>query len=239
MEIQHPSHEHPLVLNDGDDKLECGGCGHPGEGPIYACKDCEFYLHKSCNELAPHIEEHPFHPPHLLRLDGEWGNACHCCYRFCYFSYKCDECSFMLDPQCASLHPILKLRDPKHLFFLLDKVDFYEGLQCDVCLVNFSGPCSNSPAFICAIPQCDYALHLECSPLPFPETIRHSEYHSYHDLVFVPTAKEGGFSDGHFCDACEMPRDPKLPAYICKECPYTAHVYCALSEVPFLSLSDE
>ncbi|OWM81969.1 hypothetical protein CDL15_Pgr027167 [Punica granatum] len=232
MEIQHPSHSHPYVLTTDDSLTDrrCKGCGHRGPGPMYACFECKFYFHKSCIELSTQIVETPLHPLHPLKLEAEWGNKCQCCYRFCYFAYKCEECDYKLDPQCISLTPILKLRDPDHLLFLLDKVDFTRELQCDVCLVDFDGPRSHSPAFVCAIPRCDYARHLECSPLPFPESVRHSEYHHYHDLVYTKSAKEGGFSDGYYCDACEMPRDPEYPAYVCKDCEFRAHVLPSLVE---------
>ncbi|OWM66244.1 hypothetical protein CDL15_Pgr013461 [Punica granatum] len=193
MEIQHPSHHRTLILSEDDSLigLEYHGCGHRGPGPIYTCN--------KCTEIAPESIEHPLHPLHSLRLNGEWGNACQCCYHFCYFAYKCDECDYMLDPQCASLAPILKLQDPKHLLFLLDEVDFSSQLRCDACRVDFRIPRSNSPAFFCMIPR---------------------------------SAVEGGFSDGYYCDSCEELRDPKLPAYVCKEkeCLYTAHVLPSLPE---------
>ncbi|PKI45072.1 hypothetical protein CRG98_034534 [Punica granatum] len=124
MEIQHPSHSHPYVLTTDDSLTDrrCKGCGHRGPGPMYACFECKFYFHKSCIELSTQIVETPLHPLHPLKLEAEWGNKCQCCYRFCYFAYKCEECDYKLDPQCISLTPILKLRDPDHLLFLLDKV---------------------------------------------------------------------------------------------------------------------
>ncbi|PKI59268.1 hypothetical protein CRG98_020348 [Punica granatum] len=249
MEIQHFSHEHPLVLIQIDDTLrypetECHVCAQdlvPEACPVYGCKDCGFYLHKPCAErqLAPQID-HPLLPPHPLILNTELFRIrsygiyhCSCCQKNCvHFFYHCSECNYDLDLECASLVPTLKLRDPSHLLFLFEKVDICRYATCSVCGDDFGGADSkiNSPIFVCAVPECVHALHLHCAPITLPQTVRH-EYHNFHDLVYTKSVTEGGHWDGYYCDACEEKRNPKFPVYYCKECNFACHVFCGISKV--------
>ncbi|OWM74020.1 hypothetical protein CDL15_Pgr022291 [Punica granatum] len=249
MEIQHFSHEHPLVLIQIDDTLrypetECHVCAQdlvPEACPVYGCKDCGFYLHKPCAErqLAPQID-HPLLPPHPLILNTELFRIrsygiyhCSCCQKNCvHFFYHCSECNYDLDLECASLVPTLKLRDPSHLLFLFEKVDICRYATCSVCGDDFGGADSkiNSPIFVCAVPECVHALHLHCAPITLPQTVRH-EYHNFHDLVYTKSVTEGGHWDGYYCDACEEKRNPKFPVYYCKECNFACHVFCGISKL--------
>ena len=112
MEIEHFSHEHPLILkeehlhhqhqhDDSHEKLiaRCDGCleaiiigGGPGGiklngGPssYMSCSQlgCDFYLHESCAKLPLQITQHPLHPHHPLTLLAKTP----------YLSYAiCDDC---------------------------------------------------------------------------------------------------------------------------------------------------
>ncbi|PKI69622.1 uncharacterized protein LOC116210167 isoform X1 [Punica granatum] len=253
MDIQHFSHEHPLVLiqpaNNTSTSYKCHVCirgSGPEAGPLYGCEDCHFYLHKPCAErqLAPQIE-HPLHPSHPLilnpGLDGDGSCRtywCSCCRKnYTNFSYHCSECDYNLDLECAALVPTLKLRDPIHLLFLFEKVGFSVDAWCSVCGEDFGVGADSeilSHTFVCAIPQCGHALHLHCAPITLPETVRH-ENHNFHDLVYTKAVAEGGYWDGHYCDACEQKRAPYLPVYYCKECNFACHVFCGISkELPSL-----
>ncbi|KAL4369705.1 hypothetical protein GQ457_05G032290 [Hibiscus cannabinus] len=66
MELQHFSHQHPLVLVESD-KPYCSGCGELISGPSFGCADCGFWLDKVCAE-APAKIDHPFHRKHSLEL---------------------------------------------------------------------------------------------------------------------------------------------------------------------------
>ncbi|KAL4289510.1 hypothetical protein GQ457_14G012840 [Hibiscus cannabinus] len=66
MELQHFSHQHPLVLVESD-KPYCSGCGELISGPSFGCADCGFWLDKVCAE-APVKIYHPFHGKDMIEL---------------------------------------------------------------------------------------------------------------------------------------------------------------------------
>ncbi|CAK9143413.1 unnamed protein product [Ilex paraguariensis] len=98
MEILHFSHDHPLNFkdvqkNEGTDVL-CYGCKKPILDHAYCCRECDYFLHKSCAELNREIKD-PIHPEHLLTLDaGSSSYICDACKqgwdRFIYCCYQCD-----------------------------------------------------------------------------------------------------------------------------------------------------
>ncbi|EOY18284.1 Uncharacterized protein TCM_042880 [Theobroma cacao] len=88
MEIQHFSHNHPLVYNEepsheSNKKAHCYGCGEVVSGTSFSCADCGFYLDKKCAE-TPSEMKHPFHRNHSLKLlaskpYGEGMSICDFC----------------------------------------------------------------------------------------------------------------------------------------------------------------
>ncbi|KAL7204822.1 hypothetical protein ACSBR2_017853 [Camellia fascicularis] len=76
MELEHFSHDHPLILkikhmddDDGVVKISCYACEQliiSGQS-YYGCNRCWFFLHKSCTELPKKIV-HPSHLEHPLTL---------------------------------------------------------------------------------------------------------------------------------------------------------------------------
>lgn len=85
MEIWHFAPRHPLILltnitgpqpvqaKDGknDQKVKCNSCNSLVEGAAYKCRDCEFFLHKSCSELPRELK----HPHCTLILDFVWRKS--------------------------------------------------------------------------------------------------------------------------------------------------------------------
>ncbi|XVF83594.1 hypothetical protein PTKIN_Ptkin16aG0501800 [Pterospermum kingtungense] len=71
MELQHFSHQHPLVFNEEQshesEKVYCSGCGEVVSGPSFSCLECGLYLDEQCAE-APSEMNHPFHRNHSLSL---------------------------------------------------------------------------------------------------------------------------------------------------------------------------
>ncbi|PKI49170.1 hypothetical protein CRG98_030448 [Punica granatum] len=68
--LQHPYHEHGLILQELSQNFtwRCYTCKRYVEGGwAYHCIDCNFFLHKSCAESPPEIQ-HPSHPQHPLEL---------------------------------------------------------------------------------------------------------------------------------------------------------------------------
>ncbi|XP_022748003.1 uncharacterized protein LOC111297613 [Durio zibethinus] len=72
MELQHLSHNHPLVFNEernrgSDQKVYCSECEEEISGPRFSCGTCGFHLGKNC-AMAPSEINHPFHCNHSLNL---------------------------------------------------------------------------------------------------------------------------------------------------------------------------
>ncbi|GKV36914.1 hypothetical protein SLEP1_g44998 [Rubroshorea leprosula] len=104
--LEHFSHQHRLA-SDVREALGryCNGCDKIILGPAYGCKDCQFYLHKSCTELPFEIS-HPFHQQHSLFL-SYWPKTWKCdkcsdqsTHGFKYSCYKCHP-AITLDLKCA------------------------------------------------------------------------------------------------------------------------------------------
>lgn len=73
MELQHFSHEHPLMFIDefqneeGREQVVCYGCQKSISGSAYHCGECNYFLHKKCAELPMEINC-PLHYQHPLTL---------------------------------------------------------------------------------------------------------------------------------------------------------------------------
>ncbi|GFQ07695.1 hypothetical protein PHJA_002913600 [Phtheirospermum japonicum] len=70
MEFKHFSHHHSLVLHQppqGSHELHCSGCKSRASGDVYACWQCNYFLHGQCFSAARSLR-HPSHPLHPLTL---------------------------------------------------------------------------------------------------------------------------------------------------------------------------
>ncbi|XVF83499.1 hypothetical protein PTKIN_Ptkin16aG0493300 [Pterospermum kingtungense] len=108
MELQHFSHQHPLVFieerGNENEKVYCSGCGEMVSGPAFSCVDCGFHLHKQCAE-APSEMNHPFHRNHSFNLLKQHPYIGECLCDFCgqscnNFVYHC-SCNLDLHIKCA------------------------------------------------------------------------------------------------------------------------------------------
>ncbi|KAL6495649.1 hypothetical protein OROGR_030212 [Orobanche gracilis] len=110
MEFKHFSHHHGLVLHQmpQGSEAQCSGCKSPASGEIYACWQCNYFLHGQCFRAARSLK-HPSHPLHPLTLvpfpthpSGSFlCNACHNAGDG--FSYCCSACEFDIHVHCACL----------------------------------------------------------------------------------------------------------------------------------------
>ncbi|THG10925.1 hypothetical protein TEA_016484 [Camellia sinensis var. sinensis] len=69
MELQHFSHEHPLILgevNDDGEAIVCNVCWENIFGSAFCCKNCLFFMNKFCAEF-PEEMNRPIHA-HSLTL---------------------------------------------------------------------------------------------------------------------------------------------------------------------------
>ncbi|KAB1227482.1 hypothetical protein CJ030_MR1G028866 [Morella rubra] len=225
MEIEHFSHEHPLILTevletDGEKGVICSGCEESVLGPGYKCYECNFLLHKSCAELPMEIQ-HPLHPNHTLTLRPKYSaNYCDACLKICTnsFSYDCNSCNFNLDIKCASQSRIDtdNSRQHQHVF-----THFYKQIQfiCEACgeeCKDIASLCS-----LCSI--CQLLVHTKCAN--FPSTIEIAAHnHSLSHNYSLRQVKE--LKDIVFCKLCYKEINPNYAAYYCQECDYVAHAIC-------------
>ena len=141
-------------------------------GSRYGCLQCTFLVHKSCAELQEEILQHPFHPQHPLTIVAlktyELG-LCNACgsKQHTVFVYKCAECDFNLDLQCASLTPTIRYDRPenRHLPMNRHSNQTIGDFQFSTCSSTFMG------FFLRCVP-CNLNLHVKCFPA-LPHTAKH------------------------------------------------------------------
>ncbi|XP_041017035.1 uncharacterized protein LOC121259495 [Juglans microcarpa x Juglans regia] len=219
MEIQHFSHHHPLtlVLFNEVEYNRCKICWEKlaTDSDHYGCKECGFYIHKSCAEF-PHELQHPSHPKHLLLLELNDLEPCANCNSYMFeFKYKCPHCheSLYLCPECAFLPLTKKAENHDHPLNLMQKL---LPFTCDYCLKK-----GNSMPYFCS--TCSYMIHSKCTSLPLiiqSSTIQ-VEIHN-HPLTLVQR-----FLISLTCDACGNKIENTF--YFCATCSFVAHLSCAHS----------
>ncbi|KAI3437159.1 O-fucosyltransferase family protein [Psidium guajava] len=189
----------------------CPGCGESVGGRTWVCKECHFYVHKSCADPWPPEIHHPFHPLHPLKLhyrssDFEYisKHTCSACKSSTRrFAHHCTECPFGLCLQCVSTNPKTKLEDGNHLLYLFQDTKFER--HCDVC----DNTDCYAWIFICMVPNCGYAAHIHSTSLAFPAQVQHRR--NPHPLVLTRDVVGEDGTDEYYCDSCEDRRDLKHP----------------------------
>ncbi|KAG6682547.1 hypothetical protein I3842_13G148200 [Carya illinoinensis] len=198
MEIQHFSHEHPLVFIEGvgeNEVIVCRGCDEPISDAAYKCSQyCSFFLHKSCTELQREIQ-HPVHPNHPLVLIASKGRLCDCCRKSSErcFVYHCGECDFDLDIKCASNWQS-STADDGHQHF-----------TCDICGEDYKG----------------YA-HVYCAQLA--RTVQIAAHNHFLTLIFCLHHQLKEQDDQVLCQLCYKTVNTRYGAYYCKICDFVAHL---------------
>ncbi|KAK3026785.1 hypothetical protein RJ639_040263 [Escallonia herrerae] len=146
--IKHPSHDHPIIPmeahnHDGKEAI-CYGCRKSIVDDGYSCKDCNFFLHKTCVDLADEIQTfaHPQHPLTLV-LQQRWNIRplhCGCCGEsWAWFFYYCELCKFKLCVPCARLSSDLPQEmenaflHPHSLSLFLRPPRSYSTWTCNCC----------------------------------------------------------------------------------------------------------
>ncbi|KAL9462167.1 hypothetical protein AB3S75_000215 [Citrus x aurantiifolia] len=231
---KHFSHEHLLFLyeNKWNDDIFCDGCGNDIQAnePAYGCDQCDYYLHKSCAEL-PRERQHPFHR-HPLFLSDKF-DECSACRKDIYgFGYCCKDCDFILDLDCSSLLPSIKLESVHHKHTLTFFKKLYDTPECGHCKSYNIPPDELAPldlSYICCV-KCNLNWHLLCFPMP--QTIDH---HSHlHPLTLRDKCTELSshcYDDKYYCDFCETIRDGRECVYHCENCNFVVDLECVYSEV--------
>ena len=231
--VKYLRHRHFSIHDEEENEVCCVVCEKHVCGPSYDCIRCKFFIHQDCIEPVEELQ-HTLQPHDNDSLIGESRktlprkeftcDACSC--KSCSgFSYCCEECSFKLDANCATLKPSIKYKDHEHLLTFFEKV--YDDPQCEVCK-----SCYPDVSYLRCV-QCDFNVHLLCAPLP--STIKHK---CHIDPLHLDDYFVEDDSGEYYCDACENSRDPRVCVYRCEECAnYVAHINCVIDEVRPNSLS--
>uniref|UniRef100_A0A7N2LGK8 Phorbol-ester/DAG-type domain-containing protein n=1 Tax=Quercus lobata TaxID=97700 RepID=A0A7N2LGK8_QUELO len=225
--VKYLGYKHFSIRDDKEIEVCCGVCEKHVCGPSYECTRCKFFIHQDCIEP---VEEgqHPFQPhdnDSLISVSRKTlprkKFTCDACNRkSCFgFSYRCEECCFKLDANCASLKPPIKYEGHQHLLTFFEKV--YDDPQCEVC-----NTCYSDVSYLRCV-KCDFNVHLLCVPLP--STIKHK---CHIDPLHLVDYFVEDYSGEYYCDACENSRDPRESVYHCAGCSnYVAHINCVIDEV--------
>ncbi|KAK3026784.1 hypothetical protein RJ639_040262 [Escallonia herrerae] len=227
--IKHASHNHfmlPMEANKDDGKEAfCFGCRRPILDHGYSCKNCDFFLHKVCVELADEIQN-VSHPQHPLTLEvGDTATFCACCgERWSRFTYDCKDCEFKLCLPCAwilsdqpremenaSLHP-----HPLSPFLRLYRS--YSTYTCNCC-----GERSEPLLYRCE--RCEFYVCTSCALCALHPQITAQSRHG-HPLTIMRRAL-------FQCDACGIQVEDH--AYVCITCRFWVHKSCIELESTFHS----
>ncbi|KDO70911.1 hypothetical protein CISIN_1g037846mg, partial [Citrus sinensis] len=176
MELQHFSHNHPLIFNNdmqtnnhSIDETCCSACGEnlSSTSPAghYGCVECKYFLHKTCAELPNEIN-HFFHPQHPLTLIAEFNsyNYCNACTDLSDgFFYDCVKCNFCIHSTCSSLPRVRKFECHQHPITLhINPAEESSIRICQICNIKTTPSCV---AYYCT--DCNFAAHFFINLLPF------------------------------------------------------------------------
>ncbi|XP_062078978.1 uncharacterized protein LOC133783381 [Humulus lupulus] len=259
--IQHSTHPHPMELktypNTAGEIALCFGCQSPMNygSRVYACTKnelCKYFLHESCAELPKEIR-YPFHMNHgplILHIQNfRWlfnNDKCSLCNKTytTFFTYKCssDQCSFQLCLKCSTIairaRKTIKYRYHEHLLCFASEVDMlidnnnnqcssYDSYCKQSTTISCSKEFSNTSSYTFYCLECNFKSHLLCGPLPF--RIKY-KYH-IHPLNLSDFFIDEESPEEHYCDICEMERDPRIRVYCCVPCKFAAHVHCLIHKI--------
>ena len=208
------------VKNDDkeDVNVVCFGCEKPVSGAGYKCSTshCNLLLHKSCLELPPQVQQHPFHHPnHTLSLVKPQKKYCNACGKSCnaYPFYHCSECNFNLDMSCATRSQVNNLDGCQHSF-----ISFFNKIQfiCQAC-----GEEGKDLSSLCS--SCQLLIHSKCAR--FPHIIKIPSHD--HSLTLTYSLRQVKEHTGLFCKLCYQRVKAEYAVYYCQECSYMAHLACA------------
>lgn len=224
MELQHFSHEHPLILSEERDDKDgiCFGCRKPiSSHPAYICKPCSFFLHKTCAEQPQEIK-HLVDSQHTLLLHkappytNKKSCSCNVCReRWDYFTYHCSICDIDVCMCCALEERKIMHDSHEHELMLLRRPAIF---FCNAC-----GTEAKDSSYVCA--NCDFWIHKNCASLP--STTRHPRHD--HLLVLGYSLPDALRRSDYLCQICDEKMHPPYWIYQCPDCRYAAHVKCATS----------
>ncbi|KAL3737940.1 hypothetical protein ACJRO7_019462 [Eucalyptus globulus] len=220
--IAHFSHQHLLTTCEiGEHKeVDCAACEKHCSNQSYCCKECKFFLHKSCAELSRELK-HYLHPDNLTLCDtAKLGcRYCDSCgKRFRGFTYRCQMCNFDLDIECArkSTNGSKVKKQIQHFshgdpLILEEVIDEDKERWCRAC----ERRCLTN-TYYCG--SCQFFIHKPCAELQ--QELHHPAH--LHTLKLCPTVDDDA---GLSCDFCGEIFHGFV--YQCNECQFHLDVICA------------
>ncbi|KAG6676785.1 hypothetical protein I3842_15G168700 [Carya illinoinensis] len=227
MDYQHFSHQHPLMLvlvnKVNDDYYEdCEICGEILRvSDHYKCKECSFYIHKSCAEyprLIPDILTHPNHGQHQLILArSSEDKVCSACGSSSKHKFSCVDCGFTLDFKCLTQPQTIYYKEHDHPFTLCSILeDVSSEYYCDICEEK-----RDQKYWFYYCVDCSYPVHPECilgkyRNLKFGKTFKY-DFHQ-HPLALVQKTSQH-LKCGDIANLIDL-------VYECAECNFIVHRRC-------------
>nr|GEY48152.1 C1-like protein [Tanacetum cinerariifolium] len=236
VEINHWSHDHPLILNvEPQDKSimtdinTCDLIEYAALSGYPETKDPKpkIYGFNQVPELVPTINHH-FHPFHLLtlivRYSNDWDcDVCRTHGKVRGFSYYCSESDFDACTKCgvdvvSKEEAMMKLEHEGHPGHTLTLQLRRASFLCDACHIE-------DKDFFYQCDSCDFWIHKTCASLA--PTINIPGHH--HPLVLVYLLPDNFYNFKYYCEFCKayILRNDWL--YHCANCRYFAHIKCALN----------
>ncbi|WOH16468.1 hypothetical protein DCAR_0936022 [Daucus carota subsp. sativus] len=216
--MEHPSHEHPLILNEKYIAKEgdaCRGCGEQ----ILSCKSFVY----SCNSITG------------TDISGTDSDT----------DISVDDIScarFLLHKNCAELPPTFQNpNNPKELFLLmfyftnrvlfsLSKYNMALKIQCDICDVQIPW---RPKKFYYFNKNYDCCICIGCvvfqtqTPLEDPKSLHPSHNQHLLSLIQIPSSFK--------CYACKVDDHIRDMSYKCTRCQFWIHKSCADAPMSFNS----
>ena len=136
--------------------------------------------------------------------------------------------------ECAFLSTTVKCHSHDHLLSFVEKASC--DIQCAACQKSYTkwndflvpDEVNRTQSLLFRCMECVFNFYFLCGPLPL--VIISYDYH-IHSLALVDHNVTKDDSTEYYCDVCEEERSPHFRVYYCKDCKYTAHIYCLFSEV--------
>ncbi|KAL3831071.1 hypothetical protein ACJIZ3_019873 [Penstemon smallii] len=162
MEYEHFSHNHTLTLSriQPGQQFQCHGCNLRCHDSIFACWNCNFFLHEHCG-IANRYTNHPSHLLHPLVLVPS--------PTYCSGSFLCNGCSAPgnaffyccalsevdLHVHCAYLpHKVSHNAHQHELCLSFEKTNVSNALDyCKICMKEMS---FRNLSYFCGKPECDF-----------------------------------------------------------------------------------
>ncbi|PSS21125.1 Nucleoredoxin 1-1 like [Actinidia chinensis var. chinensis] len=167
MEYKHFSHEHNLRLHQVQpgQQLRCSGCESYCYESVYACWQCNFFLHEHCGNANRYVKHpcHALHPLILIPRPTYTGGSffCDACGApGTSFSYCCALCEVDLHVPCAFLPPTATHASHPHELSLSHNLPT-QKISPDACKLCNQLLDPKHWTYDCLI--CDFRVHTFCA----------------------------------------------------------------------------